>query len=196
MSRTFFTSDLHLGHARIVELSHRPFADLEGMEDEIVARWRSTVGPRDIVWVLGDLTIDSQWKHGLEVMAGLPGRKRLVSGNHDQAWPGKRDFHQYLRRYLDVFETVTPFARIRVNGQPVMLSHFPYDGDHTDGDRFTEYRLRDAGIPLLCGHVHGAWRTSPSHRGTPILNVGVDVNQFAPVGEDQVAAWLRSVSRP
>lgn len=190
MSRTFWTSDLHLGHSRIIELSYRPFADLAGMEKTIASRWAAAVGADDIVWVLGGLTIDSQWKHGLGLIAGLPGLKRLITGNHDAAWAGKRDFHRVMSEYLKVFEVVTPFARTRVQGRPVMMSHFPYRGDHTAVDRYLEYRLGDNLVPLLCGHVHDAWKMRHSHRGTPMLNVGVDRWDFTPVSDSQVGAWI------
>lgn len=190
MSRTFWTSDLHVGHRRIVQLSCRPFADLAEMEETIAARWAAIVGADDIVWVLGDLTIDSQWRRGLEIVAGLPGRKRIVTGNHDAAWAGKRDFHRVTAEYLKVFEVVSPFARTRVRGRPVMMSHFPYQGDHSPVDRYVEYRLGDNLVPLLCGHVHQAWKTRRSRRGTPMLNVGVDQWDSTPVSDSQVGAWI------
>lgn len=36
----------------------------------------------------------------------------------------------------------------------VVLSHFPYTGDHTAEDRLDAWRLKDAGLWLLHGHTH------------------------------------------
>ena len=43
-------------------------------------------------------------------------------------------------------------------------------------------------MPLIHGHVHGAWRT----RGR-MFNVGVDVNEFKPVNELEIALWLEDL---
>lgn len=32
--------------------------------------------------------------------------------------------------------------------------HFPYEGDHTDEERFNQWRLRNYGQPLVHGHTH------------------------------------------
>jgi calcineurin-like phosphoesterase family protein len=48
----------------------------------------------------------------------------------------------------------------------------------------------DDGLPLICGHVHEAWRV----RGR-MLNVGVDVNDFTPVSQEQVAEEVRAMYR-
>lgn len=189
----WFIADTHFGHRRILELSGRPFPNLAVMEKTILSNWAARIADDDIVWHLGDLTVDSQSEHGLSLLAGLPGRKRLIAGNHDACWPGKRDFHHYQADYFAVFESVTAFARTRINGESVLLSHFPYIGDHTDTDRHDQFRLRDQGVPLVCGHVHDAWKTARSRhgrRGTRMVNVGVDQWDFAPVSDQDVAAVL------
>lgn len=53
----YVTSDTHVGHARISELAHRPFASVEEMDAELVRRWNELVGPDDIVLHLGDLAL-------------------------------------------------------------------------------------------------------------------------------------------
>ena len=40
---TYFTSDQHFGHFNIIRLSHRPFATVEEMDDELLARWNAKV---------------------------------------------------------------------------------------------------------------------------------------------------------
>lgn len=57
------------------------------------------------------------------------------------------------------------------------MCHMPYVGDSRHIERYQEWRPKDAGGWLLHGHVHEVWRM----RGR-MINVGVDVNQFRPVG--------------
>ena len=51
----YFTSDLHLNHARIIELANRPFGSVEEMNDTIIGNINDTVGADDTLWVLGDV---------------------------------------------------------------------------------------------------------------------------------------------
>ncbi len=81
----FVISDLHLGQKSILNFQHgghplRPFADLHEMHQVICDRWREVVQPDDKVYVLGDVSTTKSVK---SLLAGLPGQKRLVKGNHD-----------------------------------------------------------------------------------------------------------------
>lgn len=187
MSGVFYTSDTHFGHARIVELCDRPFSSVEDMNAGLVERWNSVVRPKDIVYHMGDVTGGSLAP--LEHIQKLNGRKILIAGNHDACHPMHRDWYKHLPKYLDAgFEAVMPFMRRKVEGIQFLMSHMPYAGagDHTEGERYTQYRLPDMGLPLVHGHVHTLYREKD--RG---LNVGVDVNDYAPVPESAVAEWLK-----
>lgn len=54
MTRTFFTADHHFGHAGAIQMCGRPFASVDEMTRELVARWNAVVSPRDGIWHLGD----------------------------------------------------------------------------------------------------------------------------------------------
>ena len=132
----------------------------------------------DHLWILGDMTAGGHIPLMLEVVSGWPGVKHLVTGNHDPVGPHNRRGYRLMRRYLDVFESVSPYQRRRINGIEVMLSHYPYGGDHTVTDRYEAIRLRDVGLPLLHGHTHdAATRHHLSNRGTPQIHVGWDAWQ-------------------
>ena len=201
MSNVWFTSDLHFGHKRIVELSHRPFADVAEMDEAIVKNWNAKVAPDDIGWILGDLAIEGSWRSGLEWANEMNGRLRLITGNHDQAWPGKSEWAKYQAAYLEVFEAVVPWGRTKVGPNKVNLSHFPYVGDHTREDRFDKYRLPLQDRIIVHGHTHQTEKFSVAHLWNPEggitlvpqLHVGVDAWNFEPVSvkqlEDILADW-------
>lgn len=177
MANVFFTSDLHLGHDYVARV--RGFADAARHDVAIVANWSAAVRPDDHVWILGDLAASSP-AYALGVLAGLPGVKHLVLGNHDRAHPMHRDAYRQQAAYLDVFASVQASARRRIQGREVLLSHFPYDRDR-DEFRFAQWRLADLGVPLLHGHTHGTERLSRSARSTPEIHVGLDAWDLAPV---------------
>lgn len=68
------------------------------------------------------------------------------------------------------------------------FSHFPYDGDSHGEDRYVDLRPARSERPLIHGHVHGEWRIKGNQ-----FNVGVDVNNFMPVSEEELADWVRSL---
>jgi len=80
---TWFTSDQHFGHGRLLELSPArgaAFATISEMSARLVHNWNAVVQPEDTVWVLGDVDM-----HGkdltLALIEQLVGTKILVSGN-------------------------------------------------------------------------------------------------------------------
>lgn len=199
MSTIWFTADLHFGHAKILSLSHRPFASVTEMDDALIDNWNSKVAPDDIGWVLGDLAVEGAWRTGLERAAQMNGRLRLITGNHDQSWTGKSTWTRFYSHYLEVFETVVPWGRAKIGPNKVNLSHFPYIGDHTDTDRFEGYRLPISDRPLVHGHTHAKEQFSVAHLWqeggrvilVPQLHVGVDAWDFSPVNVSQLETILQ-----
>jgi len=190
---TWYTSDLHLGHAKIIEYSRRPYKNIAEHDRALVDNWNDRVGKDDTVWVLGDMTIDGGMKRGFEALPRLRGHKRLVSGNHDRCWAGKSDAVRWIPQYLQAgWEIVTPFARAKLGPCKVNLSHFPYIGDHTSDDRFDQWRLRPSATPLLHGHTHSRERVNLKLVGTVQIQVGVDAWDYAPVSGHVLQALLES----
>lgn len=186
----YFTSDLHLGHAKIAQ--HRGYSSIEDHDkailDQIIALPCSSQ-----LWILGDLTIgrradEDHWLHELGVASRIQRiTMHLVPGNHDSCHPMHRDAFKQQSRFLNAFASVQAFARRKIAGQNVLLSHFPYAGDHTAEDRATQYRLRDEGLWLLHGHTHQPQPlTSPGARQ---LHVGWD-SWRRPVHLDEIAQLI------
>lgn len=200
MSQTFFTADLHFQHARILVYSSRPYSCVEEMDEAMIANWNAVVGPDDIVWVLGDYAMGDRAR-ALGYLSRLRGRKMLISGNHDKTFASSSQSHTYIREYMDAgFEVVTPWTRIKLPptrydlpGRKVLLSHFPYDGDHTRKDRHAQARLRDEGDVLLHGHTHADEILSRSAAGSLQIHVGVDAHAYTPVSAEIVAQLIDGV---
>lgn len=189
----WFTADLHLGHRLVSGLRgfHRTDGepDVDAHDGAILANWDRTVATDDVVWVLGDLAVTGSRVRLLAILAtinALPGRKHLITGNHDPVHPMHRSAHKWQRTYLETFESVQPFARVAVAGQRVLLSHFPYGADHTESPRYGQYRLRDEGAWLLHGHTHApVQRTGPRE-----IHVGLDAWRLRPVSAHELATLI------
>lgn len=191
MGARYFTSDPHFGH-KYVAIDVRGFSSIEEHDAELTEIWNKTVRSDDIVIIAGDYSLKNPSQPGWPDVNRLSGRKILISGNHDACWSGHRDAWKTRKDYLDAgFDAIMDFMRLKLDGNQVLISHFPYDGDHTPDDRSSQYRLRDYGLPLIHGHTHLNNRFSFSVSNTLQIHVGMDAHHFKPVREDFIIESLR-----
>lgn len=174
LNKIWFTSDTHFFHTKVIEYSYRPFASVEEMNEELIARWNSVVHRDGIVFHLGDFCFGNldKWNYLLD---RLKGKIFLVLGNHDV-----RHINEDI---VSRFECVAIQMRIHVNGQKIYLNHFP----------FLSYSGDNHGTWQLHGHIHTNMQDSniiDKQRLSMLLpcqyDVGVDNNNFTPVSFRQV----------
>ena len=111
--RKWVIADLHFRHPGILSFSNglRGGTTMEEHDKWIIDQWNSVVTKHDLVYVLGDVAINSD---GLDLVKKLRGSKMLVRGNHDI---------YDTRRYLDVgFQQVHGIIRYRGT---FWLTHVP-----------------------------------------------------------------------
>lgn len=166
-----YIADLHFGHDKVAHLRGYPSAWHHDLA--IIDAWgRSDIGHTTEVFILGDLSAGSAEaeRRAHVVIDALPGVKHLVLGNHDRLHPLQKNGRKHFTRYAEVFASVSTADQVSIGGHRVMLSHFPYQGDH-DGteERYAQWRLRDEGRWLVHGHVHEAWKVNGRQ-----INVGFD----------------------
>lgn len=190
---TWFTSDMHYGHANIIEYSGRPFADVDEMREALVLNWNSIVSPDDIVYIVGDAVMGHR-EMTLPVMKRLTGHKRLVPGNHDDCHPMYENKSRYASMYEAYCENIGDIVdeQLVLEEIPVRVCHFPYFdpsvGKDSKGRDYSTWMPRDDGMLLFCGHEHEKWKTARTPKGTLMLNVGVDVRNFRPVALEELLA--------
>jgi len=169
---TWFTADLHLGHANIIQFCQRPFADLSEMHDRLVQEWTNRVGQGDDVYFLGDLIagkVDDDGKRAVrKTFMSLPGRKHLVWGNHDKPW---------IKNELPWASTQESLDKT-VDGQRFYMHHYPM---------ITFPGSRHGAIQLF-GHVHNNWKGTRNS-----VNVGCDVWDFRPVSAAEIVERARDL---
>ncbi len=207
MTRVFYTSDLHVGHKLVAAIRGYHEGGTPGVEPPdpravvadpvahdraLAAMWDRTVGANDVVYVLGDISISGS-SYALDWFAARPGRKHLISGNHDKVHPMHSQCLKVLPEWLMVFDSIQPFLRRKLLGKTVLLSHFPYldwgDGpDRSQEARYPEYRLPDVGYPLLHGHTHGP-ETAHGHS----FHVGIDAHKHNLVPQETILEWLTTL---
>lgn len=155
MNKTFFISDTHFFHKRILEFcpETRRGRDAVEMTDLMVQAWNKKVPADGTVYMLGDVCFGNA-DLARRVLPKLNGTKYLVYGNHDQIIKKNED----IRR---MFYWCRDYAEITVNGVHIALFHFP----------MREWRGMQNGFYHLFGHVHGSLDSQPHGRS---MDVGVD----------------------
>ncbi|OYU81772.1 MAG: phosphoesterase [Flavobacterium sp. BFFFF1] len=174
MSKIFFTSDQHFGHANIIKLTNRPFANAEEMDRELIRRWNERVAPEDEVYHLGDFAL-STTEALTDVLNQLNGTIYLIKGNHDKtalALPKRfkwiKDYHEVTIKDPDAFN----------GSRLIILFHYAM--------RIWRNDFRESWH--LYGHTHG---TLPDKEHKLAIDVGVDCHDFYPISYDEVKAIMK-----
>ena len=185
----FFTSDLHIGHSMLAEL--RGFDSVAEHDAVVLANLRK-IGKGHDIFILGDIVFGPDKVGGIaRILESLAGNKvHLILGNHDRGHPCNPNGYRHLGLY-EGFTSVQTAAQVR----GMMLSHFPYNGDHTREQRFDQWRLRDCGLTLLHGHTHSCEKVSYSPSTTVQVNVALEAWDMRPASLGDVQALLASTEK-
>lgn len=84
MSNTWFISDTHFYHEKIIGYCGRPFATVDEMNRILIRNWNSVVKGSDTVWHLGDFALYRTKEQVQQLVSQLHGEIRLIKGNHDR----------------------------------------------------------------------------------------------------------------
>lgn len=142
-------SDTHFGHAGIIRYCTRPYSSVDEMNAGLIARWNSTVTPRDTIYLLGDFAFG---KDVAPQFAALNGHKHLVIGNHDEKNPAVLKLP---------WESINDIVTLRENGVRAVACHYPME----------TWKSAHKGYLMLHGHSHGTLKRVVPHR----FDVGADV---------------------
>lgn len=159
----WFTADTHFGDAEAIGRFKRPFKDVAGMDEGLIAAWNAVVGAEDEVWHLGDFAVDATHDRVSSLLARLNGRKHLIAGNNDG--PAIINAREW--------ESVSPYREIELDGVRLFLCHYPLRA--WGGRRDLAYNIH--------GHMHGKLAPLPRQ-----IDAGVDVCGFRPVHLNGVSA--------
>lgn len=171
---TYFTSDLHFGHANIIKYSNRPFASVREMDEALIANRNKRVHPTDTIYILGDVFFCDIDK-GEEIVNRLNGNKLLIMGNHDKQLNKHRDRMSAHFKYLPaLYETY-------IEGIHVSMCHYP----------MLVWNKSHHGAFMLHGHSHGSAQYPRDGR---IMDVGVDCHAYAPVSWEAIKNKLSQVT--
>jgi calcineurin-like phosphoesterase family protein len=160
---TWFISDTHFGHRKILTLCNRPYKSMEEMDEDLIKKWNDKVSNKDVIYHMGDFA----WKHvNAKYRNRLNGNIHLIQGNHDIL---KGDDYK-------LFGSVSLLKVLNFDGQAIALCHYP----------ILHWPKSHRGAWHLYGHVHGKYPcVGKSH------DVGVDVNGFKPLHFEEIRELMK-----
>jgi calcineurin-like phosphoesterase family protein len=147
----FFISDLHFGHTNMA--LKRGFSSADEMNQHIIEKWNSVITKRDMVYILGDITMEK--KAGYELLSQLKGDKIVILGNHDQS--------QHVPELLKYVIKVAGMVNYKGS---YILTHYPIHPSEL-AFRFS-YNIH--------GHVHENTLDDPRY-----INVSCEAIDYTPV---------------
>ena len=110
-------SDPHFEHEASIGIFDRPFRNRHHGDAYLLEHWTRDVHDDDTLICLGDVTMGRPTDGLIDRLRRRPGRKILVTGNHD---------HAHLRRLRRAFDMVAACAHLP--GEPdLLLTHVPLD---------------------------------------------------------------------
>lgn len=163
MARVFFTSDLHFGHKNLCQ-------GLRGMTAEesdklIIDNWNKVVTKRDLVYVLGDITMENQ-NDIPKYISQLNGRIVLIGGNHD------------TKQCCDVYRKlgITVMGCLKYKG--FLCTHVPVH----------PYEIEREHKQLFRGNIHGHIHCNQTdfNFGPLYYNVNTELHNYTPVAFDDL----------
>lgn len=170
MPNTFFGSDHHLFHKKIIESFGRPFSNIEEHNETIIKNHNEVVREQDIVYFLGDVLLsDGSGKpFDYTILNRFNGKKRLIVGNHDTS--------AKIKAYADYFEKIMGYHEFPKH--KIFVSHVPIHPSQLD-ERFKAN---------VHGHVHSA--TLDDNR---YVNVSLENTDYYPVSLDTIIDRLHTL---
>jgi len=198
----FFTSDWHVGHAKVLEFDKRPFRDLDHMHSVLINNYNSSVTDNDVCYFLGDVGL-AKGETVKEVISKLNGTKVLLLGNHDR---------NTFSMYDHGFDVVLNTAVFYLGEKRISMSHCPLpgikredvtgmkgakEGENWHGEfkqiRFTSH---DNTVDFhVHGHIHSGPHCNKEVFTDKQMDVGVAANQYRPVSLSTIESWIVSVSK-
>lgn len=171
MSNVFFTSDTHFNAQRTLNLSKRPFTNLDEMNKTLVNNWNSVVKQNDIVFHLGDFG-DYKYREYLN------GEIVLIKGNYERYH--KEEFEQNKHCFMEYFDFLHSICIPSDDSSYILnMTHEPH--------RIKDYKINECNFNLF-GHVHKLCMIKPYG-----LNVGSDCHNFTPIDLETIKYYHNGI---
>lgn len=174
-SRVWVWSDQHLDHAKICQMTGRPFYSVESMNQALLSAAQAVVKDDDWLVFLGDLSFGTE-EATAAWLEQCPGRKAIILGNHDldRSKPERASVWSQFEAIADcqAIELAAPlltptWGELRI----LWLTHYP---------------LWNSWVPKHTLNLHGHIHDQTLHGAR--VNLSVEQTAYAPMRLTDVLA--------
>lgn len=168
--KIFIISDIHFYHKNI--LKHCPERqkicdandenDVESWDKWMIEKWNTTIGKKDIVYILGDFIFGSQ-ESARKLLDKLHGKKFLILGNHDKGVDKLENYFEQITQQKLVTFKKSNFDFLDEDFQ-VFMCHYP----------MVTWASKHYGVINTHGHCHG--RLDDYNEASTDLRVDVGID--------------------
>jgi calcineurin-like phosphoesterase family protein len=174
MAKVFFTSDIHFGHKNLIH-SLRSMTTEES-DNLIIKNWNKVVTKRDIVYILGDVTME---KHNIieNYIKQLNGNIIIIGGNHDN----RRCCIEYQKLGIPVMGVL--------EYKGFLCTHIPIHPTQLIGFKGN-----------IHGHIHlsGIFKDTglydPPKLEGPYFNVNTEFNNYTPIEFNKIEEYFKNLN--
>ena len=161
MSKVYLIGDTHWGHKSICK--YRPqFSSPEEHDNVLFENIMSTIGKRDVLWLLGDICFDTDKFHYLKQLNEYCQKVNFIIGNHDTQ---NKDRQRVLG--MAMLEGIPLHSLVSYKG--TWLSHHPV------------HPYESRGKVNLHGHVHSATIEQSGYFNCSAENLGFFPREFGEI---------------
>ena len=166
MARVFFTSDLHFGHTNLC-LGLRQMSPVES-DRLIIENWNKVVTKRDVVYVLGDITMENHESIS-KYLSQLKGTIIIVGGNHD------------TRKCCEVYKQLGITVMGVLNYKGFICTHIPIHPNELEGHGLQQIRGNIHGHIHKTGTIDGIKYQPKIDYGHLYYNVNTELHNYTPI---------------
>lgn len=174
---TFFSSDLHLHHSKIIDYCNRPYSSEEEMTSTIISNWNSVINKSSTVYLLGDVIFKVPTEKAINTISQLNGKIHLILGNHDGE----------INKVAHLFSSISQYTELKIDLQEehyktLVLFHYPINS----------WNKKSHGSWHGYGHIHSAKDKYPTDYS---WDLGVDNNNYFPVSLEHLKSIMDMKAR-
>lgn len=167
MGNVRFIGCLHLGHTWMAK--HRGFKSVDDYHKTLVENWNKTVKKKDLVYILGDITMETSAHY--HILDKLNGRKKVILGNHDKG----KDIPELLK-YVETVEGAVHYKGFWLTHIPI----HPQDLSITLGNIHAHVHENDCEIVSTKVDYWDRKGTVTAEQGNGYYNVDAQKVGYAP----------------
>ena len=173
INQIFYTSDTHFSSERALNLSKRPFNNIQEMDWKLIENWNKIIHINDTVYHLGDF--GSLWP-----LQYLNGKIILILGNYEKKIIKENPniYNELKNNFYKIYE-----EPIIINNKYI-LCHEPLDGLYL----YNKEKINNKNIFVLFGHIHGRQKIKKFG-----IDVGIDANNYFPISENDINFYKKAI---